>query len=75
MSAVELSSEQSNLLELSFSDEDSRSVDALNGVNEFELAAQEFYLIPMLCTYLDQYILKNDFHEVSALFWLDFLSV
>ncbi len=63
-SAQELLSEQNNLFELSFSDEDITTVDGLNGMNDFELAAQEYNLIPVLCTFLDRCITTNDIHEV-----------
>ncbi len=65
MSSLELlSSEQTQLVELSFSDEDSRTVGVLGGTEDFELASQEFYLIPMICTYLDDFLKNIDLNEV-----------
>jgi hypothetical protein len=63
-SILELSSEQTPFLELSFSDEDSTTVDALKSTEDFELATQKFDLIPMLCKFLDETLKKNDLHEV-----------
>ena len=63
-SFLDQSSEQTCFVELSFSDEESRSVDMLNGIEEFDLAAQEFNLIPMLCEFLDENLKNNDLYEV-----------